>query len=139
MYDPTYQLWFIQIPKAKIPLKLTLISLTFTLNGSNIWRFYAPIWSSKDTFLTIDVAKVDFLTCFQKIMQKDSLFHKSNSFTEFTTPYLGKRLEFVFDLCIELKILGNKTQEGSFSYSFPPVFSFVKLYSKLVLYILDIR
>ena len=34
-------LLFIQIPKVKIPLKLTLISLT--LNGSNIWpKYFSP-------------------------------------------------------------------------------------------------
>ena len=73
-------------------------------------------------------------------MQEDFFLHK-NKFYWFTTSYLGKRLRFIFDLCIEVKIDSHweaKYRKAIFIYSiFLPVFSFMKSFLKLVSYILD--
>ena len=71
-------------------------------------------------------------------MPEDFLFHKNNSFTVFTTSYLGKGLRFVFDLCIEVKIDSNWEAKYR-KVIFPPVFPFIKPFLKLVSYILDFR
>ena len=65
--------------------KIKLISLIFTLNGTNIWPFHGPVSSSRDKFFKIGVAK-------------DRYLNKNNSSTGFTT-YLGKR--FVHEIKID--------------------------------------
>ena len=46
--------------------KIKLISLIFTLNGTNIWPFHGPVSSSRDKFFTIGVAKDRYLNMFLK-------------------------------------------------------------------------
>ena len=74
-------------------------------------------------------------------MQEDFVLNRNNSFTGFTTSYIGKRLRFIFDLRIEVKI--NSHWEVKYRKAFLHIaflqYFLLLIHLKLVSYILDIR